>query len=88
MWKALNHGDKVSPGDTLRYRSRSDNSTLAGDVYVVVRIDQHHFELKNKDVAPDAPELARIKAVRYLDVGYNVLPERWFGPEISATISK
>lgn len=88
MWKALSHGDKVSLGDTLRYRSSSDNSTLVGDVYVVVRIDQHHFELKNKDVPLDASEPPRIKAVRYLDVGYNVLLERWFEPEISDPISK
>jgi len=77
MWKALNHGDKVSVGDTLRYRSNSFSQPLEGDTYVVIKTDQHYFEIIKEGDDSEAPEPPRRKAVRYLDVGYNVLIERW-----------
>ena len=77
MWKSLNHGDKVSVGDTLRYRSNSYSPPPEGETYLVVKIDQHYFEITKEGDDSEAPDPPRRKAVRYLDVGYNVLIERW-----------
>ena len=86
MWKALNHGEMVSVGDTLRYRSNSNNQPLEGETYLVVKSDQHYFEIIKERDDSDVPEPPRRKAVRYLDVGYNVLIERWSGhPTTSLT---
>lgn len=77
MWKSLKYGEKVSVGDTLRYRSNS-NSLLSQDVtYVVLRIDQHHFEIVRAADRDDAGEPPERKVVRYIDIGYNMHLDRW-----------
>jgi hypothetical protein len=59
----LNHGENVSVGDTLRYQSGSNN--------------QHYFEIIQKTSNENGIDPPRRKVVRYLDIGYNVLVERW-----------
>jgi hypothetical protein len=76
MWKALNHGDAVSVGDKIRYRSKS-NQPLEGEIYLVVKTDQHYFEIINTADQFDLSELPARKVVRLIDVGYNILFERW-----------
>ena len=77
MWKTLNHGDKVSAGDTIRFRSRSNNQPLEGEIYLVVKTDQHYFEIVKRSDNPEGSEPPNRKAVRLIDVGYNVHLERW-----------
>lgn len=76
MWKALNHGDNVSVGDNIRYRSKS-NQPLEGEIYLVVKTDQHYFEIVKKADNCDVSEPPARKVVRLIDVGYNILLERW-----------
>lgn len=80
MWKAINHGEGVSVGDTLRYRSKSNSQPLEGDTFIVVKTDQHYFEIVLKTDHSSELEPPRRKVVRYLDIGYNVLLERWAEP--------
>ena len=77
MWKALNHGDKVSVEDTIRFRSKSNNQPFEGQIYLVVKTDQHYFEIVRKSDICDGAEPPHRKAVRLIDVGYNVQLERW-----------
>jgi hypothetical protein len=79
MWRALNHGDTVSVGDNIRYRSKS-NQPLEGEIYQVVKTDQHYFEIVKKTDLLDQSELPPRKLVRLIDVGYNLLFERWTEP--------
>jgi hypothetical protein len=78
MWKSLRPGDDVHTGDTIRYLP--DAPTLGssrGEVYDVVRIDQHHFEIVARaDKLQDEPQR---KVVRYMDIGYNIILEKWEG---------
>jgi hypothetical protein len=76
MWKALNHGEMVSVGDRIRYRSKS-NQPLEGEIYLVVKTDQHYFEIVKRSDQQDQSEPPARKVVRLIDVGYNVLLERW-----------
>jgi hypothetical protein len=79
MWHALNHGDRVSVGDNIRYRSKS-NQPLQGEIYLVVKTDQHYFEIVRKIDQEDGTEPPPRKVVRLIDVGYNILLERWSEP--------
>ena len=46
MWKTLKPGEKVLPGDTIRYRSDPRHLTSVQDrVYDVVKTDLHYFEI-------------------------------------------
>lgn len=80
MWKTLNPGEKVSEGDTLRYQSKSNSLLPQDELYMVVRTDQHYFEIIQKLANEDPVEDPRRKAVWYLDIGYNVFLERWSEP--------
>lgn len=77
MWKPLKHGELVSTGDTLRYQSNSNSLLPKDEVYLVIRTDQHYFEIIQKSPNENTTEPPRRKVVRYLDIGYNVLVERW-----------
>jgi hypothetical protein len=77
MWKTLQHGENVSEGDTLRYQSKSNSLLPEDEHYLVIRIDQHYFEVIPKAVNPNATEPPRRKAIRYLDIGYHIFLERW-----------
>jgi hypothetical protein len=80
MWKALNHGDSVFVGNNIRYRSKS-NQPHEGEIYIVVKTDQHYFEIVKKADQDDVSEPPPRKVVRLIDVGYNVLLERWSEPQ-------
>ena len=80
MWKILNYGEKVSAGDTLRYRANSNSLLSADKTYLVTRSDQHYFEMIEKTDDNNASEPPPRKAVRYMDIGYNILLERWLVP--------
>lgn len=77
MWKTLNHGENVSVGDTLRYQSKSNSLLPESELYLVIKADQHYFEIIQKIANENTTESPRRKAVRYLDIGYNVFVERW-----------
>jgi len=64
-------------GNTLRYQSNSNSLLLKDEVYLVIRTDQHYFEIIQKSTNENITEPQRRKVVRYLDIGYNVLVERW-----------
>ena len=78
MWKSLKPGDEVHAGDTVRYLA--DAPTLASSrdqIFDVVKIDQHYFEIVARaDKIPDEPQR---KVVRYMDIGYNIILEKWAG---------
>lgn len=78
MWTTLNYGEKVSAGDTLRYRFSSNNPPQ-DETYVVFKTDQHYFEIVRKTDSDRGGELVR-KIVRLIDIGYNILLERWIVP--------
>ncbi len=86
MWKALNHGDRVSVGDNIRYRSNS-NQPVEGEIYLVVKTDQHYFEIIKKADNCDVSEAFPRKVVRLIDVGYNILLERWAEPQASSPVT-
>jgi len=77
MWKLLDHEEKVTVGDVLRYRSNSNSSLPEAKNYIVAKTDQHHFEIVEETGRESASEPPRHKAVRYTDIGYNVFLERW-----------
>jgi len=77
MWKNLNYGEKVIVGDTLRFRSNSNSLLPVDEIYLVVRTDQHYFEIIRKAEEQHTPELPQRKVVRYMDIGYNMILERW-----------
>ena len=78
MWKSLKPGDEVHAGDTIRYLPDAPTpGSSRGQVYDVVRIDQHHFEIVARtDDIQDDPQR---KVVRYMDIGYNIILEKWAG---------
>lgn len=80
MWKALHYGEKVSAGDTLRYRFSSNTPAPQDETYVVFKTDQHYFEIVRKTESEGAGELFARKIVRLIDIGYNILLERWIVP--------
>ena len=77
MWNFLNNGEPVFVGDTIRYRLRSNSQPLAHEQFVVVKIEQHYFEIIRKSDDPDESESLGRKVVRFIDIGYNILLERW-----------
>jgi hypothetical protein len=80
MWKCLNYGEKVSTGDTLRYQSDSNRLQPQDHTYLVLRTDQHYFEIIRKGSKDAVPEAPTSKVVRYTDIGYHIRLERWAGP--------
>ena len=81
MWKALKYGEKVFAGDTIRYQSNSNSLLPVDENYLVLRIDQHYFEIIRKADSSETGEPPVRKVVRYIDIGYNVLLERWAGSQ-------
>lgn len=77
MWKSLTNGEQVSIGDTVRYRSKNNSHPIADEKFVVVKTDQHYFEVVQNADQSNQPEPPRRKVVRYIDIGYNVSLERW-----------
>ena len=80
MWKALNYGEMVSAGDMLRYRFTSNNPPPQDETYIVFKTEQHYFELVRKTGSEMAAEPLGRKIVRLIDIGYNILLERWIAP--------
>jgi hypothetical protein len=78
MWKPLNSGDEVLPGDTIRYLPGGpDLSSLKDNIYEVVKIDQHYFEIVARvEKSQDDPHR---KVIKYMDIGYNISLEKWAG---------
>jgi len=67
MWKSLKHGELVSTGDTLRYQSNSNNLLPKDEVYLVIRTDQHYFEIIQKSTNENTTDPPRRKVVRSLN---------------------
>jgi len=80
MWKNLKAGEGVAAGDMIRYLTRGYGQTSAQDIYEVVKVEQHYFELCLRDGEEAVPESARRKAIRFVDIGYNVQLQRWNEP--------
>jgi len=79
MWKTLNPGERVTVGDTIRYRLSGSRFTASPDVlYVVVKTDQHYFEVA---VRTDLGGVDKtdLKIIKYMDVGYHIKLEVWSG---------
>jgi hypothetical protein len=77
MWKSLKQGESVSAGDTLRYQSNSNSLMSQDQTYQVFKIEQHYFELIRKVTGIEDGESPIRKIVRYIDIGYNILLEKW-----------
>jgi hypothetical protein len=80
MWKNLKAGEMVSAGDIIRYVTNSYTQRSPQDDYEVVKVEQHYFEIRLKNADEAVPESTRRKAIRYLDIGYNVQLQRWSEP--------
>ena len=80
MWKNLKAGETVAAGDTLRYLTNSYGQSSAQEVYEVVKVEQHYFEIRLQSEDDAIADSARRKAIRYLDIGYNVQLQRWVEP--------
>jgi hypothetical protein len=79
MWKNLKAGEMVMAGDIIRYLTNSYSQASPQGVYEVVKVEQHYFEIRLKNADETIPESTRRKAIRYLDIGYNVQLQRWSG---------
>lgn len=77
MWRRLQQDDGVFVGDTIRFCSGSQVKPLHDEVYRVVKTDQHYFEIIRKIEISLSPESFQRKIVRFIDIGYNILLERW-----------
>jgi hypothetical protein len=79
MWKTLKPGEKVLPGDTIRYRSDPRHLTSVQDrVYDVVKTDLHYFEIALRCDKECGNEPER-EVVKYMDIGYHLSLEIWSG---------
>jgi hypothetical protein len=79
MWKTLNPGERVTTGDTIRYRLGASRFTASPDVlYVVVKTDQHYFEVAVRTDEGKVDKTDR-KIIKYMDVGYHIKLEVWSG---------
>jgi len=88
MWQSLNSGDKVLPGDTIRYRTGSPDLTSSRDkIYEVVKTDFHYFEIVTRQDNAGSNEPER-KFIKYMDVGYHISLERWTGTLPYQTLTK
>jgi hypothetical protein len=76
MWKNLKADEAVTAGDMIRYL-KNDGLTSGSEVYEVVKVEQHYFEIRLQKVDEADHESTRHKAIRYLDIGYNMQLERW-----------
>ena len=79
MWKTLKPGEKVLPGNVIRYRSDPRHLTSVQDrVYDVVKTDLHYFEiaLRSDKECGHVPEREILK---YMDIGYHINLEIWTG---------
>ena len=77
MWKALHYGEQVSAGDTIRYRFSSNHLPPQDETYIVFKTDQHYFEIVRKADCEGPLESLSRKIVRLIDIGYNILLDRW-----------
>jgi hypothetical protein len=84
MWKTLKPGEKVLPGNVIRYRSDPRHLTSVQDrVYDVVKTDQHYFEiaLRCDKECGNEPEKEILK---YMDIGYHINLEIWTGAGLAS----
>ena len=87
MWKPLNNGDNVTVGDALRYRSNTNSNPVRDELYLVVKADQHYCEIIPHPQDKPTAEPPSRKIIRYIDIGYNLLLEIWFGTEKEVILS-
>ncbi|GGB20524.1 hypothetical protein [Puia dinghuensis] len=80
MWKTLKPGEPVAIGDTIRYRKNNNGVVPNGEVYQVVKEDQHYFEICPQGGGDVSADDIHRKIIRYIDIGYNLSLERWSGP--------
>jgi len=77
MWKTILPGEKVTLGDTIRYRPSSTNLSFKDKVYQVVKTELHYFEMVLKADKETAGEDADRKVIKYMDIGYHLGLEVW-----------
>ena len=77
MWKALLPGEKVTPGDTIRYLPSSSNLSYKDKVYQVIKTEQHYFEVVVKTDEAGTEDLFDRKIIKYIDIGYHMGLEVW-----------
>ena len=80
MWKAIIPGEKLAPGDTIRYQPSSPNFPYRDNIYQVVKADLHYFEVVIQTGLAGAGELIDRKIIKYIDIGYHIALELWSGP--------
>lgn len=77
MWKAILPGEKVAPGDTIRYQPSSSRSLIKDEIYQVVKSEVHYFEVVVKSGKEIPPASADRKVIKYMDIGYHIALELW-----------
>jgi hypothetical protein len=76
MWKNFKAGEAITAGDMIRYL-KNDGLSSGSEVYEVVKVEQHYFEIRLQDSDDAVLEPTRRKVIRYIDIGYNVQLQRW-----------
>lgn len=78
MWKAIQPGEKLAPGDTIRYRPSSGVS-FRDKIFQVVKVELHYFEVvpqPGQDMDAGQPDR---KIIKYMDIGYHLALELLVG---------
>jgi len=77
MWQAILPGQKLIPGDTIRYSPSSSASSHKDIIYEVVKTDIHYIEVIVKPGKDNSAEPADRKVIKYMDIGYHIALELW-----------
>ena len=80
MWKTLHPGERVAPGDTVRYQPSPSNLSYSDKIYQVVKSELHYFEVIVKPGKENAGEHPDRKIIKYIDIGYHLGLEVWSEP--------
>ena len=77
MWKSLEPGDRVEPGDIIRHTSPLSKTAFGDTDYEVVKADLHYFEIAQKAKGKTESPPSERKIIKYIDIGYHFLVEVW-----------
>jgi hypothetical protein len=79
MWKLLDPGERVQPGDLVRYRPGLPHPAAFREmVFDVIKTDQHYFVVAVKADEESIDRRDRT-IIKYMDVGYHIALEIWSG---------
>lgn len=81
MWKTITPGEKLAPGDTIRYQPSSSGSFYRDKIYEVVKAEVHYCEVVARRDSDEPGDSTDRKVIKYMDIGYNIALELWSAPK-------